>query len=180
MNISIRQVGETDIPLLADIGRQTFCDAFKDNNSSQENFEKYLTEAFTEAKIRSEFEETTTLFLLAENDKGKALAYAKLRWDKRRDELMTNKNYMEVERIYVLKNYWRMGIGKLMMNEIFDLSYRLGYECLCLAVYEENTPALRFYEQLDFEQVGRVIFQLGDIIEYDILMMKKVDDSTGS
>ncbi len=173
-NIHIRSADETDIPLLAQIGRQTFFDAFADNNTSQENFDKYIEQAFTETKIADEFGTSTSLFLLAENEKGKALAYAKLRWDNRRDDLMANKHYIEVERIYVLKDYWRMGLGKLMMNEVFDIARQGGYEYVCLAVYEENIAARCFYEQLDFQSIGKVIFEMGDIIEYDILMMKKI------
>jgi len=161
MTITIRQAIEADIPLLADIGRQTFYDAFKENNSSQENFEKYLAEAFNKQKV-------------TENENNKAVGYVKLRWDNRRDDLMPNTNYIEVERIYVLKNYWRMGIGKLMMKKVYDLARERRYEYVCLSVYEENTAAIRFYEYLDFQNVGTVIFELGDVIERDILMMKKM------
>jgi len=174
MTITIRQAIEADIPLLADIGRQTFYDAFKENNSSQENFEKYLAEAFNKQKVTNDYHTNTNLFLLAENENNKAVGYVKLRWDNRRDDLMPNTNYIEVERIYVLKNYWRMGIGKLMMKKVYDLARERRYEYVCLSVYEENTAAIRFYEYLDFQNVGTVIFELGDVIERDILMMKKM------
>jgi len=149
-DILIRTATSKDIPLLAQIGKQTFYDAFKDNNESQENFEKYVREAFTEDKIRSEFEKSTTQFLLAENPDKEAVGYGKLRWDNRRDELMTNKNYVELQRIYVLKPFLRMGIGKLMMQEMTHISRARGFEQICLSVYEKNYPALRFYEQLNF------------------------------
>jgi len=174
MKITIRQANEADISLLADIGRQTFYDAFKDNNSSQENFEKYLVEAFDLQKTTNDFHTNTNLFLLAENEKKEAVAYAKLRWDGRRDNLIPHKNYIEVERIYVQKNYWSMGIGKLMMEDIFDLARRREYECVCLSVYEENAAAIRFYRRLGFQDVGVVIFELGDVVERDILMMRNV------
>lgn len=174
MNITIRQATETDIPLLAEIGRQTFYDAFKENNSSQENFEKYLAKAFNIQQITNDYHANTNLFLLAENEDNEAVGYVKLRWDNRRDDLMPNTNYIEVERIYVLKNYWRMGIGKLMMEKVYDLVHECRYEYVCLSVYEENTAAIRFYEHLDFQNVGIVIFELGDVIERDILMMRKM------
>ena len=174
MTINIRQANEADILLLAKIGRQTFYDAFKENNSSQENFEKYLSVAFSIQQITSDYHSNTNLFLLAENKKKETVGYAKLRWDKRRNDLMPNTNYIEVERIYVLKKYWNMGIGGWMMNEIFDLSRMRGYECVCLAVYERNPGAIRFYERLGFQNVGTVIFELGDVVEQDILMIKNV------
>lgn len=173
-DIHIRKATFTDIPLLADISKQTFYETFKDNNESPENFEKYVAEAFAESKIQSEFEETTTLFLIAENKEKETLAYGKLRWDNRRDELMTNKNYIEIERIYVAKAYLRMGIGRLMMNEMFDIAHQRGFEQVCLSVYENNLPAIRFYEQFDFQTVGKVTFKMGDVVEYDILMVKDV------
>jgi len=174
MIINIRHAAKADISLLVQISKKTFHDAFHDNNSSQESFEKYLAEAFTINKIRSEFEQPISLFLLAENEDGKTVAYTKLRWDNRRDELMPSTNYIEVERIYVLKDYWRMGVGRFMMNEITDLARKRQYEYVCLSVYEENSSAIRFYEQLDFQAIGKVIFELGDVIEYDILMIKNV------
>jgi len=174
MTITIRQATEADISLVAKIARQTFYDAFKENNSSQENFEKYLAEAFSIQKMTTEYRADTTLFLLAENKNNEAVGYAKLRWDNRRDDLMPNTNYIEVERIYVLNNYWRMGIGKLMMEKVDDLAFERRYEHVCLSVYEENAAAIRFYEHLDFQNVGTVIFELGDVIERDILMMRNV------
>ena len=42
MHIYIQAAAKADIPLLAEIGQQTFYDAFKDNNTSQANFEKYI------------------------------------------------------------------------------------------------------------------------------------------
>jgi len=174
MTIIIRQAAEADIPLIAKIARQTFYDAFKENNSSQANFEKYLAKAFSIQKITTEYRADTTLFLLAENENNEAMGYVKLRWDNRRDDLMPNTNYIEVERIYVLKNCWRMGIGKLMMEKVYDLARERRYEYVCLSVYEENAAAIRFYEHLDFQNVGTVIFELGDVIERDNLMIKNV------
>ena len=81
MTITIREAIEADIPLLADIGRQTFYDAFKENNSSQENFKQYLTEAFSKQKVTDDYHTNTNLFLLAEHEKNEAVAFAKLRWD---------------------------------------------------------------------------------------------------
>jgi len=174
IDIFIRNAVSADIPLLAQISKKTFYETFKDNHESPENFEKYVADAFSKSKIQSEFEEATTSFLLAENKEKAAVAYAKLRWDNRRNELMTNKNYMEIERIYVAKAYLRMGIGKLMMSEMFDIARQRGFEQICLSVYENNLPAIRFYEQLDFQTIGKVTFKMGDVVEYDILMVKNV------
>jgi len=170
MKMTIRQATEADIPLLAEIGRQTFFDAFGDKVASQEDFEKYLAKAFSIQQISDEYHTNTNLFLLAENENGEALAYAKLRWDGRRDDLMPHTDYVEVQRIYVQRNYWRMGIGKLMMKEILDLARKRGYKCVCLSVYEENIPAIRFYEQFGFQKIGKVEFKIEKIIEYDMLM----------
>ena len=55
----------------------------------------------------------------------------------------------------VLSEYRKRGIGKGLLEAVFQYMREKGIGVLSLEVREDNTPALRLYEKLGFCQVGR-------------------------
>ena len=172
--MTIRTATINDLHILTQISEQTFRDAFENNNTSAENFEGYVKKAFSLAQLKSEIESPDNIFLLVENDDKKAIGYGKLRKDNRRKELLNGVDSIEIERIYATKEYWGKGVGTILMLRMLELTHELNYKYICLAVYEENPKAIRFYERFGFKSVGMVEFKLGDIVEHDVLMLKEM------
>ena len=121
MKISTRIANITDLKILRHIAEQTFREAFENNNSSPENFERYSKTAFSASQIRSEIETSGNTFLLAENDNGEAVGYGKLRTDNRRKNLLEGRDAIEIERIYALKKHWGKGVGKALMLSLIHI-----------------------------------------------------------
>lgn len=174
--MKIRTITLNDLQTLTRISEQSFREAFENNNSSSENFEAYVKTAFAETQIRSEIETSGNIFVLVENEDGEAIGYGKLRQDNRRKDLLNGLDCIEIERIYALKEYWGKGVGKALMLKMLELTREQGYQHICLSVYEENPKAISFYEKFGFKSVGIVEFKLGDVIEYDVLMLKRSSD----
>ncbi|MDO5088743.1 MAG: GNAT family N-acetyltransferase [Leptotrichiaceae bacterium] len=56
--------------------------------------------------------------------------------------------------ITVKKEFWKMGIGNLLMTEIIENAKKMGYEQIELEVYSDNRRALNLYEKFGFEKWG--------------------------
>ena len=75
--------------------------------------------------------------------------------------------------IAVIREYWNLGLGSLMMEEALKKAREMGYEQMELAVYADNERAIRLYERFGFEHWGRVrnAFRLSDGTYRDDLLM---------
>lgn len=57
--------------------------------------------------------------------------------------------------ISVLKDYWGMGIGRILMEASIDCARRAGYTQLELEVVADNERAVSLYRRAGFEEYGR-------------------------
>jgi ribosomal protein S18 acetylase RimI-like enzyme len=63
------------------------------------------------------------------------------------------KDYMNLRSIYVLPKYQRLGVGRLMMNYVFD--YFKDQKEFRVNVATYNTKAIKFYESFGFRKSGK-------------------------
>ena len=54
---------------------------------------------------------------------------------------------LEIERIYVLKDYHGLKVGQLLYQYALDFATELNIKRIWLGVWEENKRAIRFYEK---------------------------------
>lgn len=170
-NIRIREACPTEIDVLADIGRQTFHETFKEKNNP-DDLNKYLEESFTQARIQKEYYTIGSFFFFSEEE-GKITGYLKINTGDAQTEYL-GEGYLEVERIYVLRKYRGRGTGKKMINKAFELARTFGLDYIWLGVWEHNEPAKTFYRKLGFQTFSEHIFQLGDDPQTDFLLKIKV------
>ena len=57
--------------------------------------------------------------------------------------------------ISILKEYWGMGIGRVLMESCIDCASRAGYTQLELEVVADNQRAVSLYRRAGFEECGR-------------------------
>ena len=81
---------------------------------------------------------------------------------------------MEIERIYLRGEYHGQGFGKALMQKSADLALKSGRDWLWLGVWEENKPAIEFYSRQGFEPFSQHDFYMGDNLQRDILMKKRL------
>lgn len=56
--------------------------------------------------------------------------------------------------ISVLKEYWNLGIGSLLLPAIVESARHMNYEQIELEVVQENTRAVSLYQKFGFRQYG--------------------------
>lgn len=166
--ISIRPATMGDLSILVKIGRETFAESFAKDNT-QENLEAYMNIAFSEDQIKREIEGENEQFFLA-FDGDMPVGYAKMRLS---DEVELG-NSIELQRIYVDKNFQGRKIGVGLLQRCIDYARDKDFEWVWLGVWENNHKAKGFYIDWEFEKFGEHIFQVGDDPQTDWLMKRRV------
>jgi len=177
MEITIRRATIQDAAVLTLLGSRTFFEKWKDT-TPPENMQRYLSATFTEEKIRDEIDDPSTIYLLAEENHA-AVGYAKLLHTFPDVEIAESgigyscKNPLEVSRIYVSPELIGKSIGVKLMEKIFEIARDENCDLIWLGVWEHN-PATRFYQRHGFVKAGSHKFILGDQVDTDWVMIKRV------
>ena len=172
--IEIRKSELTDLENLRAIGMQTFIETFGEMNT-QENMAKYLSESFNEERLRSELTnpDSVIYFAILENQ---FIGYVKLNFGEAQTEIKDQKS-LEIERIYVLKEYYGKGVGQVLYNTALDIARQKKVEAVWLGVWEENPRAISFYKKNGFVEFDKHVFILGDDVQTDIMMKLDLESS---
>ncbi|MEY4540202.1 MAG: hypothetical protein RLZZ306_1959 [Bacteroidota bacterium] len=165
--MKIRIATESDIEQLCEIGAKTFTETYG-NQNTPENLQNYLQEKFNKKQILDEIQIPKTIFLLVELG-NETIGYAKMKVNLEENPDSTS---LEIERIYISKQYHGQKYGAMLMQKCIDVAQENHYESLWLGVWEHNPKAFNFYQKWGFEVFGEHIFQLGDEAQTDFLMKK--------
>ncbi|WP_125772303.1 GNAT family N-acetyltransferase [Companilactobacillus furfuricola] len=161
--IEIKVLTESDLVELQQVSRQTFWDTFAEFNTP-ENMETFLTEAYSRKQLLSELKSSNSRFYFLKID-GKTAAYSKENLDE---------DGFELERIYVLKDFRRYGIGKLLLDHAISAAKLAQVKEIKLGVWEHNENAKAFYKKQGFKHRSKHVFQLGDDPQTDYILTKQL------
>ena len=116
--MKIRKVNIHDIDKLKEIGKLTFAETFSSENS-EEDMREYLEEGFSTEKLKIELTDKNAEFYFAELG-DKVTGYLKVNVGQSQTE-MKNENTLEIERIYVLKEFHGKKVGQTLYNKAIKL-----------------------------------------------------------
>jgi diamine N-acetyltransferase len=171
MTLVIKEATVEDAVLIADMSHQTFYDTFAAYNTKAD-MDKFLNQQFTKGKLILEVGAKQNTFLLAYD--GYAVAgYAKIR-DDRVPVSMGNVSALEIARLYAMTSQIGKGVGSQLMQACFKIAEQKKKEWLWLGVWEKNQRAIDFYTRWGFEKFDETDFLLGDDMQRDWLMKRKV------
>ncbi|WP_430428488.1 GNAT family N-acetyltransferase [Maribacter litoralis] len=167
MELTYTKCSLQNVERLRLISEQTFVNAFeKDNDPS--DFKDYIEKAFALNKIKAELlNPDSDFYFVYRNDE--LVGYFKLnvlsaQSDVKRDDSI------ELERIYVLKAYQNLGLGKQILDHIKSLAQEKNKKMLWLGVWEENTRAIQFYQRNGFQKFDTHPYFIGTDEQTDWLM----------
>ncbi|MBC7776790.1 MAG: GNAT family N-acetyltransferase [Phycisphaerae bacterium] len=161
----------SDLETLRSFAERTFRIAFEADNEPV-RFEEYCSKAFSSEQFRLELEHAASSFWLGWEGETLA-AYLKLNFDRHPPELASNKT-VQVERLYVEPAMQGRKIGAQVLDFACEQAIEMDADWIWLSVWQDNPPALRFYERYGFEIFGTKTFWLGDEAQTDWLVKKKV------
>jgi ribosomal protein S18 acetylase RimI-like enzyme len=169
MQISRVQISELDV--LRAFAERTFRIAFQASNDLG-RFEAYCEKAFSLERFRAELEHANSQFWFYYKDDTLA-AYLKLNFDRHAPDLGSN-HTVQVERLYVEPAFQGQRIGEKLLDFAKLQAKNAAADWLWLSVWQENPPALRFYERCGFEIFGTQTFWMGDEAQTDWLVKMRV------
>ena len=171
--IEVTKVTLNDIDRLQKIGKQTFYETFAAGNT-EENMTKYLDEGFSAEKLTTELNDNNAEFYFATLDDN-VIGYLKLNFGQSQTELQDDKG-LEIERIYVLKEFHGKSVGQLLYNQSIKIARQKNMDYVWLGVWEENPRAIHFYKKNGFVEFDKHIFKLGNDEQTDIMMKLKLNN----
>ncbi len=171
MSLSLRQCMITDLDELRQIAYQTYDDTFRDMNTP-ETMQAYLDMAFDQDKLRSELSNPqSTFFFLYKGDE--LAGYIKLNEGEAQTDL-NNPQALEIERIYVKKEFQGQGLGKVLMQYAIEIAQNKKMRWVWLGVWEKNANAISFYQRSGFRVIGTHDFYMGEERQTDFIMRKDI------
>ena len=172
--IKIERVKPEDVNALQAISKTTFVETFASYNS-EENMDRYLTESYSLQRLTAEIGNKDSEFYFARQG-SLVVGYLKMNSGLLQTELKAT-NGIEIERIYVLKDYHGKQVGQMLYEWALQVAQDRKFDYVWLGVWEHNRRAIRFYEKNGFEPFDKHIFRLGDDEQTDIMMKKNLPKS---
>ncbi|WP_010496967.1 GNAT family N-acetyltransferase [Paenibacillus elgii] len=172
MTITIKKCTLEDLRKLQEISYETFDETFKDQNSP-ENMNAYLERAFTLNQLEKELSNSSSQFFFVYVDHEVA-GYLKVNVNDAQSEEMGDES-LEIERIYIKKNFQKHGLGKYLLNQAIEIAMECNKKQIWLGVWERNENAIAFYEKMGFVQTGTHSFYMGDEEQIDFIMTKTLN-----
>lgn len=168
----IRECTIDDLYILKEISYNTYDDTFKPFNTP-ENMSAYLESAYNIEKLKIELQDKNSkfYFIYVDDDLG---GYIKINENEAQTDIH-DPNALEVERLYIKKEYHGMGLGKVLMEEAIDIAKSRGKSHIWLGVWEKNYNAQKFYKKFGFYQIGSHPFVMGDDEQTDLILRKELE-----
>ena len=173
-DIILKKCTEADADILRNLLAKTFSETFAHMNTP-ENMELYLNQAFARERILEELENQDSAFYLLYRN-GSPAGCLKVNEAAAQTEA-GNPHSLEIERIYVAKEFQGTGLGSRLMDEAVRLAAERKKAYIWLGVWEKNERAIRFYEGKGFYRTGSHTFTVGNDEQTDYIMRKDLSDA---
>lgn len=167
----IRKVELADVEVLAKLAKQTFRETFAHDNT-EEQLQEYFEEAYNLRVLSTELEDpdSETYFIMHEEE---IAGFLKVNWGNAQTERELE-NAFEIQRLYVLQTYQGFGLGKQLFEFALEHAEKNGFSWAQLGVWEHNTKAQAFYNRNGFEKFSQHNFMVGQKVDTDWLLKKKL------
>ena len=168
MSVAFRLAGTEDAPALSRLGAETFTETFV-HLYQPADLAAFLTN-HGEEEWRRELDDPDFAVLIAENDDGEAVGYAKVGPPHLPFE--PRGTAVELRQFYLLEPWQGRGLAGQMMQWVIDEAERRGGDDLYLSVFIDNHRARKFYERWGFVAEGRYAFMVGGHADEDVVMRR--------
>lgn len=165
------KVDAGEVEQLKELSIATFVSTYAAYNT-EEDMESYIAAEFSSDKLLSGINSLNSAFYFAVEGK-KPVGYIKVNYAGAQTDI-NDPESLELERIYVLKDYQGKKIGQFLLDSAISLALRDNKHYLWLGVWDKNTNAQQFYAKNGFMPFGTHSFILGKDVQLDILLRKNI------
>ena len=171
-DIVIRAAASGDAATVADIGAQSFREAYAPH-ATPEDLESHVHCHFTADVVRAEIERANSNYLLAVLDDA-ASGIAKYRVSPC-PAPGGDAHALELQQLYILASRQGVGLGQRLLAHLVEIARWEKARGIWLSAWEFADWATRFYARNGFAAIGKVDFQLGKMTHTDLLMWMPLD-----
>lgn len=173
---TIRRAVADDAPMLAELARRTFLDAFG-ATTDPHDLALHTARSYGVPQQAAEIAHPGMVTLIAEVD-GRPAAYAQVRRITP-PSCVEDEDAVEISRFYVDQGWHGRGIAQRLMRAALAEARGMGARTAWLMVYEHNHRALAFYGKEGFREVGRHGYIFGNALEMDRVLVRGLGDDDG-
>jgi diamine N-acetyltransferase len=170
--IEIKKVTLEDVEELQKISRETFFETFAGENTAKD-MQNYLEENFSRDNLKNELTNPDSKFYFAIVN-NIVTGYLKVNSGPAQTELKDD-NALEIERIYVLKEYHGKHVGQALYKQALKVAEQKKSCYVWLGVWEKNLRAINFYRKNGFVEFDKHLFKLGEDEQIDLMMKKTLN-----
>ena len=174
--VRVRYATPSDNVLLAELGTETFQDAFSAQNTV-EDMTLYLGKSFSPVLQALELADPSVVFLIAELG-DVPVGYVQLRKGASPASVRSSRP-VEIARFYARTKWIGRGVGPALMEAVLREAGVRGHDVIWLGVWERNQRAIAFYRKWGFAEVGSQAFRLGNDLQTDLVMTCVVEHAHG-
>lgn len=169
--LDIIAVQHNEMEILTRLAFITFMESYYSKNE-ESLFDKYVAEKLNPAQLSEEWQDPNSFFYFAKW-KGEICGYLKINFEDAQTETHDS-DWMEIERIYILKAYQRKNLGTSLFNFTLTQANNRHINFIWVGVWKENRKAISFYEKLGFEHSGVHLFDFGGELQEDYIMQFRI------
>jgi ribosomal protein S18 acetylase RimI-like enzyme len=145
--------------LLVAIGTKSFLESHG-HSAHPRDIEQYRKEKYTDVSVEKELKDKSNIYHLIYRD-SQAAGYSKIVFDSAHEGIK-EKNVTELGRLYLLKEYYGLGLGSQLLRYNIELSRSNKQSGMWLFVWKQNKPAIDFYTKAGFRIIGSHDFKLSE------------------
>ena len=155
--IVIRKITIADLVELQTISKQTFFETFADHNGA-DDMQKYLDNNLSVDQLKVELSDENSEFYFA-SAANKVIGYLKINFGPAQTEIK-DKSAIEIERIYVLKDFHGKKVGQILFNKVIDIAKQTIAGYVWLGVWEKISAPLTFTRKMVFWNLTNIFLNL--------------------
>ena len=171
MNFKFRLAHFDDVAAIRQLSEKTFRDTYSEHNTP-ENMEQHVEKNFALQQIEKELKQIDSQYIIIDLN-GEIIAFSKLVKNHSAKGL-EEKNVVEIERFYIDKSLQGQQLGRKLMDFCIEWSIENNFEIIWLGVWENNANAIKFYQKMGFEFLGKHSFVLGTEVQTDFTMKRNL------
>jgi ribosomal protein S18 acetylase RimI-like enzyme len=169
-HFQIIEANDSHIDFLAHFGQKSFIDTYKEALSLKD-LEAYTNNVFSISNITAAIKNPLITYFVCKDLESNLYGYSKLIQSSPPECIHSNSS-IELQRLYIDKNYIGQGLGKLLLTHTELHAENLGFNSIFLKVWDGNIIAIKKYLKWNYSIVGKENYQVGEAIRTVILMRK--------
>ncbi|KAK0123212.1 hypothetical protein ONS96_010212 [Cadophora gregata f. sp. sojae] len=169
----IRAAKPKDVEAIAALGSRVFSNSFG-YSLSPVDLEAYLQSAYSHTAIKSDLSNSNMDTIVATDSNDHVVGFSQLTRGTTEPCLAGVEKTVELQRLYVSEDCHGAGVGRKLVDRVEGMAREQGFVTMWLGVWEENFKAQKVYLKLGYVKVGSHDFKMGDCIQTDWIMSKKL------